>query len=65
VSDLGHASLAVSETLAATLQISMGNLGAFAAGPGHVTAFNPLTGQAVGASMTVGHGPTSLVVLPL
>ncbi len=64
VCDFGHASLAVQETLALSLQFLSGNLSAFVGdGPGNVTAFNPATGEKIGAPIAVGKGPTSVVVI--
>jgi DNA-binding beta-propeller fold protein YncE len=31
---------------------------------GTLSAFNPQTGQVLGSPITVGHGPTSIVVIP-
>jgi YVTN family beta-propeller protein len=64
VCDFGHASLGVEETLALSLDFLQGNLSAFSSsGPGHLSMFNPTTGAKIGTSMTVGHGPTSIVVI--
>ena len=40
------------------------DLSSFDQGPGTLTAFNPQTGQVLGTPITVGHGPTSVVVIP-
>ena len=40
------------------------DLSSFDQGPGTLTAFNPQTGQVLGSPITVGHGPTSIVVIP-
>jgi YVTN family beta-propeller protein len=64
VCDFGHESLAMAETLADGLQFLSGNLSGFVGqGPGNVSAFNPVTGEKIGTSITVGKGPTSVVVI--
>jgi YVTN family beta-propeller protein len=64
VVDFGHASLGVAETITFAQQFSNGDLSGFVKGRGHLTAFDPATGTKIGASVDVGHGPTSLVVVP-
>jgi YVTN family beta-propeller protein len=62
--DFGHASLAVAESLPALTAFLAGDLTTFVGkGPGHVTAFDPATGAQVGKAITVGKGPTSVVVI--
>jgi hypothetical protein len=63
VCDFGHGSVAP-ESLTQGLSFLQGDLHSFIHGPGHLSAFNPATGEKIGASITVGNGPTSLVVLP-
>jgi YVTN family beta-propeller protein len=64
VCDFGHASLGVQETLALSLQFLQGDLTPFSnTGPGHLSMFNPATGEKIGTSMTVGKGPTSVLVI--
>jgi YVTN family beta-propeller protein len=64
ICDFGHASLAVQETIPLSLSFLQGDLSPFVGnGPGHVSAFNPSTGEKIGTSITVGKGPTSVVVI--
>lgn len=64
VVDFGHASLAMQETTTEALSFLEGDLTPFIGNdPGHLTAFNPETGEEIGESMTVGKGPTSVVVV--
>jgi YVTN family beta-propeller protein len=65
VVDFGHASLSVQPSVTQALDFLNGNLSPFVgSGPGHLTRFNPQTGEKVGTSLAVGKGPTSLVVIP-
>ena len=52
------------ESLSESLSFLNGDLSPFVQGPGTLTAFNPKTGQVLGTPITVGHGPTSVVVIP-
>lgn len=64
VVDFGHASLAVQVSITSALSLMNGDLSSFVGnGPGHVTAFDPTTGKQIGKPITVGKGPTSVVVI--
>jgi hypothetical protein len=65
VVDFGHASLGVQPSITGGLAFLMGDLSTYVgSGPGHLTTFNPATGEKIGKSINVGKGPTSLVVIP-
>jgi DNA-binding beta-propeller fold protein YncE len=65
VVDFGHASLSVQASLNNALSLLSGDLSPYVGnGPGHMTMFDPSTGQKIGKSIEVGKGPTSLVVIP-
>jgi YVTN family beta-propeller protein len=51
------------ESITEALDFQMGDLSPFDMGPGTLTAFNPQTGAKIGTPITVGHGPTSVVVI--
>jgi YVTN family beta-propeller protein len=63
VVDFGPLSLGT-ESLSESLSFLNGDLSPFVQGQGTLTAFNPQTGQVLGSPITVGHGPTSIVVIP-
>jgi YVTN family beta-propeller protein len=63
ICDFGHGSLGVQESLQALQSFQNGDFSAFLQGPGHLTTFNPMTGAKIGTPLTVGKGPTSVVVL--
>jgi YVTN family beta-propeller protein len=52
------------ESLTQALSFLDGDLSGFDQGPGNLTTFNPQTGEVIGTPVVVGHGPTSLVVIP-
>jgi len=63
VCDFGPDSLGAESPTEALSFLTNPNLSGFDTGPGHLTPFNPQTGLAIGAPITVGHGPTSVVVI--
>jgi YVTN family beta-propeller protein len=65
VVDFGHPSLSVKPSITNAVSFLSGDLSAYVgSGPGHLTMFNPSTGEKIGKSIEVGKGPTSLVVIP-